>query len=460
MKQFFNYHSKISSIELSQAFATIAAPGPFLGFARGHWNTSPQTKDYQLEVYSEPDQYDTCALVVNQYIDQVYRRYIANRYGDDSSKLTFGCITKDGTIHTSVETQINIPIQGSSVPDSDVAEVFLFAVHSPIKEDIENPVTFVAYWNTTDKAIYPLYKKSVEVYYQQTDPITDPLLDSDLTFQTLDAKVKAACTEYATNYDTYTLIGIYGSGTNLDTNTTENFSLVTYFSQFPMTLNYNTAIHSALVKSLSTITALQKRLLGEIGEIRIFAGSTIPEGYLLCDGGEYSQSEYPELYKVIGDQYNNTCSSQDEPYETDSNKFRVPDLQSRFIVGKHPDITEYKSLGKTGGKTSVKLANGELPPHKHSVDMLFWAENHNTLSLPGKASGFYGLRDGVLTKGLVGNVPGNTDQGYPGLNGSVDFDNDTLPYIAMDTGYQDESGLAHENRPPYYVMTYIIRAKI
>lgn len=92
--------------------------------------------------------------------------------------------------------------------------------------------------------------------------------------------------------------------------------------------------------------------------------------------------------------------------------------------------------------------------------MLFWAENHNTLSLPGKASGFYGLRDGVLTKGLVGNVPGNTDQGYPGLNGSVDFDNDTLPYIAMDTGYQDEWGAAHENRPPYYVMTYIIRAKI
>lgn len=458
MKQFFNYHSKISSIELSQAFATLAAPGPFLGFARGVWNRNLQTQSYQLEVYSEPNSYETHALVVNQYTDQIYRRYIASRYNENSGKPAFGCITKDGAIYTSDETQLNIPIQGT-FPESAVAEVFLFAVHNPIKEDIENPVTFVAYWNTTDNALYPLYKKSVEVYYQQTDPLTDPLLDSDLTFQNLDKKVKAACTEYATNYDTYTLIGIYGSGTNLDTNTTEVFSLVTYFSQFPMNLNYNTAIHSALVESLSIITALQKRLLGEIGEIRIFAGYTAPEGYLLCDGGDYFQSDYPELYKVIGDQYNETCSFWDEPYETDKGKFRVPDLRSRFIVGRNTEMSDYKSLGNTGGKFSVVLDKDQIPSHNHSVDELFFAEHHSSMSQQGKAAGFYGLYDGVLTKNKQGNVSGASDQGYPGLRGDSDMDNDTLPYVTIDSGYQG-GGAAHENRPPYYALNYIIRAKI
>lgn len=458
MKQFFNYHSKISSIELSQAFATIAAPGPFLGFARGFWNWNSQTKSYQLEVYSEPNSHEAHALVVNQYTDQIYRRYIASRYNENSGKPAFGCITKDGAIYTSDETQLNVPIQGT-FPESEIAEVFLFAVHNPIKEDIENPVTFVAYWNTTDNALYPLYKKSVEVYYQQTNPITDPLLDSDLTFQNLDKKVKAACTEYATNYDTYTLIGIYGSGTNLNTNTQEVFSLVTYFSQFPMGLNYNTAIHSALVESLSIITALQNRLLGEIGEIHIFAGYTAPDGYLLCDGSEYSQSDYPELYKVIGDQYNEARSYRDISYETSPGKFRVPDLRSRFIVGRNKESIPYQRLGNTGGEASVILNDSQIPSHNHSVDMLFFAEHHSSMSQQGKAGGFYGLYDGVLTKDKQGNVAGSSDQGYPGLKGESDMDNDTLPYVTLSTGDQG-GGAAHENRPPYYALNYIIRAKI
>lgn len=457
MKQFFNYHSKISSLELSQAFATIAAPGPFLGFASAAWSSS-STSGYQLKVYSGPQSDSTEARVVNQYLDQIYRRYIAKRYNQSSGKPAFGCITKDGTIYTSDETQFTISIQGT--PNSSFNEVFLFAVHSPVSEDVENPVTFVAYWNSSSNAIYPLYKKSVDPYYQQSgSTITDPNLDSDLTFQTLDGKVKAACTSYANNYDSYTLIGVYGSGKNLDTNTIESFDLVTYFSQFPMALNYNTAIHTALAKSMDVIASLHQRLLGEIGEIHMFAGSNIPDGYLVCDGTDYYQSQYPELYAVIGNQYNTALTHTGSYYTTDSNKFRVPDLRARFIVGKDTEYSDYNSLGKGGGKDYVTLLATHLPTHNHSVDMLFFAEHHNSLSKQGKADGFYGLYNGTLTKGRQGNVTGGTENGYPGLGGTSDMDNDTLPYVTIKSGDQG-ANQSHENRPPFYTLLYIIRAKI
>lgn len=40
-----------------------------------------------------------------------------------------------------------------------------------------------------------------------------------------------------------------------------------------------------------------------IGEIRTLSGSTIPEGWLLCDGSDISRTRYRKLYEVIGTTY-------------------------------------------------------------------------------------------------------------------------------------------------------------
>lgn len=58
------------------------------------------------------------------------------------------------------------------------------------------------------------------------------------------------------------------------------------------------------------------------GAIIAFAGVTLPEGYLLCDGSAVEKQRYPELYEVIGDAYG----------ETDLT-FSLPDLRDRFIQG-------------------------------------------------------------------------------------------------------------------------------
>ena len=60
-----------------------------------------------------------------------------------------------------------------------------------------------------------------------------------------------------------------------------------------------------------------------IGEVKQYFGATIPDKYLLCNGQEIAQADYPELYAVIGSLP--ICQS-----NTDG-MFKVPDLQDRFL---------------------------------------------------------------------------------------------------------------------------------
>ena len=60
------------------------------------------------------------------------------------------------------------------------------------------------------------------------------------------------------------------------------------------------------------------------GAVIPFAGSTAPQGYLLCDGREVSRADYPYLFSVIGTTYG----------EGDGNTtFNLPNLQDKFIEG-------------------------------------------------------------------------------------------------------------------------------
>ena len=60
------------------------------------------------------------------------------------------------------------------------------------------------------------------------------------------------------------------------------------------------------------------------GSVIAFAGSTIPNGWLLCDGSEISRTDYANLYSVIGDTYGAGDGS---------TTFTLPNLVNRFIEG-------------------------------------------------------------------------------------------------------------------------------
>ena len=61
-----------------------------------------------------------------------------------------------------------------------------------------------------------------------------------------------------------------------------------------------------------------------VGSIALFAGATIPEGYLLCDGAALSREVYSELFSAIGTTWGDGDGS---------TTFNLPDFSGKFIRG-------------------------------------------------------------------------------------------------------------------------------
>ena len=73
---------------------------------------------------------------------------------------------------------------------------------------------------------------------------------------------------------------------------------------------------------LSAMKNLGKAIV-PIGTVVFYLGTTIPDGYLLCNGASLSRTEFPELFAVLGTK----CGS------VDSAHFTLPDTHHRFLEG-------------------------------------------------------------------------------------------------------------------------------
>lgn len=86
------------------------------------------------------------------------------------------------------------------------------------------------------------------------------------------------------------------------------------------------------------------------GVVQLFAGSTAPPGWLICNGQAVSRTTYAALYAVIGTTYGAGDGS---------TTFNVPNLVNKTVRGSN-------SLGKTGGADTVTLSTANLPAHNHA----------------------------------------------------------------------------------------------
>ena len=75
------------------------------------------------------------------------------------------------------------------------------------------------------------------------------------------------------------------------------------------------------------------------GVIYPFSGTTVPDGFLLCDGSAVSRTTYAELFQVIGTTYGSGDGS---------TTFNVPDLRGRTAIG----ASSGHAMGSTGGSES------------------------------------------------------------------------------------------------------------
>ncbi len=93
------------------------------------------------------------------------------------------------------------------------------------------------------------------------------------------------------------------------------------------------------------------------GTIKMWSSTTIPTGYLLCDGRTVSRTAYADLFKIIGTTYGAGDGS---------TTFNLPNMGGRSVVGK----SSSKALANTGGSTSVTLSASNIPSHSHSIPAL------------------------------------------------------------------------------------------
>lgn len=89
-----------------------------------------------------------------------------------------------------------------------------------------------------------------------------------------------------------------------------------------------------------------------VGTVIPFAGSTVPAGWLDCNGASLLRSVYYALYAVIGTTYG----------AVDGTHFNLPDSRGRTIigVGTGSGLTA-RALGDTGGFETHTLTEDELP---------------------------------------------------------------------------------------------------
>lgn len=89
-----------------------------------------------------------------------------------------------------------------------------------------------------------------------------------------------------------------------------------------------------------------------IGTIISYASTTLPIGFLLCDGSEISKTDYADLYIVIGNKFGTA---------TDTSKFKLPDLRDKFVQGANGNLGASKDAGLpniTGSFTSYDYVYG------------------------------------------------------------------------------------------------------
>lgn len=100
-------------------------------------------------------------------------------------------------------------------------------------------------------------------------------------------------------------------------------------------------------------------LQNPIGSILVYAGSTAPANYLLCQGQAISRTTYAALFTIIGTTYG---------VGDGSTTFNLPNLRGRVPLGAGASAASgtNRSLGATGGADTHVLTVSEMPSHNHS----------------------------------------------------------------------------------------------
>lgn len=260
-----------------------------------------------------------------------------------------------------------------------------------------------------------------------------------------------------------------------------------------------------------------------LGEIRMYAGSSAPSGWALCDGSAIDQATYPQMYNWL-------VVEQSSRFGEAGGNPKLPDLRARFVLGagagtlgNDADGSELsdRTLASTGGRENVTLTESQLPGHTHSVYVqvnsasdFSGTNNVSTGATPSDTNSPYaGTKTGISISQTTHNHTGYTTYSATGITLQTsnyqaygdnayltDVDNSQIAsssYLINDPTHMHQipgdtanvtlndpdhthsiyaklnsaanftgtdnatastgGGNAHDNMPPYIVLSYIIR---
>ena len=103
-----------------------------------------------------------------------------------------------------------------------------------------------------------------------------------------------------------------------------------------------------------------------VGVIWDFAGGTVPQGWLACNGAAVSRATYLRLFTVVG----STWGAGDG-----TTTFNVPDLRRRVTIGAGGAKPAGSGgpatvLGNVGGAETHTLTEAEMPEHDHTIHVI------------------------------------------------------------------------------------------
>lgn len=182
-----------------------------------------------------------------------------------------------------------------------------------------------------------------------------------------------------------------------------------------------------------------------IGTILPFAGSNVPNGWLLCDGESYDNDAYSALEAVIGTTYGSPGSG----------RFRVPDLQGRVPVGRtvnNPSDSDFGNLNDSGGERTHVLTIPEMPAHNHTASTTTNGAHRHKIKGDNGGGGAFGVQANMLSEDTIDGC----------VNCIANFEFDTN----FDGGHSHGISVGnrggnqpHNNLQPYLTINYIIKAR-
>jgi microcystin-dependent protein len=191
------------------------------------------------------------------------------------------------------------------------------------------------------------------------------------------------------------------------------------------TVGTGTATTTISDNNISSGTVTSTNFVGygiiPLGGIIMWSGTTTPDGWALCNGQSSNGYTTPDLRGrfIVGYGANGTGVPSDV---WDSNYNRPGNLSAKGA-----------STGNTGGEKSHTLTIAEMPSHMHAYT------------------------DDVNVRGKFPAI----EAGFPKVSGGSDSGS-SADGVGAGSVYNTQSvggSQAHENRPPYYVLAFVMRVK-